>query len=242
MLLRCLKAELQKCRRSPVWLAFPVLPIFPAILGTGNYLGNLEALENGRYSLWSRHTLFSPMFFLPALLGVSCAWQWRLEHTDHNWNSFLTAPVPVRDLYGAKLILAAVVSLFGPGMHWRFVSPQREDRRHLRPGAAGAAGVAALRGSRRHVGLRGAALFQPGDPCLCPAGGFRPGGRHSGPEVHRPGGGYAFPYSLLCLEMRANNPQMELDLPPFLRSALVYAAVFALFSLRYLRRRDAAAE
>ena len=56
------------------------------------------------------------------------------------------------------------------------------------------------------------------------------------------GGGYAFPYSLLCLEMRANNPQMELDLPPFLRSALVYAAVFALFSLRYLRRRDAAAE
>lgn len=188
MLLRCLKAELQKCRRSPVWLAFPVLPIFPAILGTGNYLGNLEALENGRYSLWSRHALFSPMFFLPALLGVSCAWQWRLEHTDHNWNSFLTAPVPVRDLYGAKLILAAVVSLFGPGMHWRFVSPQREDRRHLRPGAAGAAGVAALRGSRRHVGLRGAALFQPGDPCLCPAGGFRPGGRHSGPEVHRPGG------------------------------------------------------
>lgn len=111
MLLRCLKAEVQKCRRSPVWLAFLVLPIFPAILGTGNYLGNLEALENGWYSLWSQHTLFSSMFFLPALLGVFCAWQWRLEHTDHNWNSFLTAPVPVRDLYAAKLILAAVVSL-----------------------------------------------------------------------------------------------------------------------------------
>ena len=26
MLLRCLKAELQKCRRSPVWLAFVLLP------------------------------------------------------------------------------------------------------------------------------------------------------------------------------------------------------------------------
>ena len=43
MLLRCLKAEVQKCRRSPVWLAFLVLPVFPAILGTGNYLGNTEA-------------------------------------------------------------------------------------------------------------------------------------------------------------------------------------------------------
>ena len=115
MLLRCLKGELQKCRRAPVWLAFLVLPIFPAVLGTGNYLGNLEVLENGWYSLWSQHTLFSSTFFLPALLGVFCAWQWRLEHTDHNWNSFLTAPVPVRDLYGAKLILAAVISLLAQG-------------------------------------------------------------------------------------------------------------------------------
>ena len=84
MLLRCLKAELQKCRRSPVWLAFVLLPIFPAILGTGNYLGNIEVLDDAWYSLWSQHTLFSSMFFLPALLGVFCAWQWRLEHTDHN--------------------------------------------------------------------------------------------------------------------------------------------------------------
>ena len=34
--LRCLRAELIKFRRSPVWLAFVVLPIFPAILGTMN--------------------------------------------------------------------------------------------------------------------------------------------------------------------------------------------------------------
>ena len=93
MLLRCLKAELQKCRRSPVWLAFVLLPVFPAILGTVNYLGNIEILDNAWYSLWSQHTLFSSMFFLPALLGVFCAWQWRLEHADHNWNRFLTAPV-----------------------------------------------------------------------------------------------------------------------------------------------------
>ena len=111
MLLRCLKAELVKFHRSPVWLAFVLLPVFPAILGTVNYLGNIEVLENAWYSLWSQHTLFSSMFFLPALLSVFCAWQWRLEHTDHNWNSFLTAPVPMIDLCLAKLIWAALVSL-----------------------------------------------------------------------------------------------------------------------------------
>ena len=73
------EAELVKFRRSPVWLAFVVLPIFPAILGTMNYLGNLGLLRSEWYSLWSQHTLFSSMFFLPALLGVFCAWQWRLS-------------------------------------------------------------------------------------------------------------------------------------------------------------------
>ena len=111
MLLRCLKAELMKCRRSPVWLAFLVLPLFPAILGTFNYLGNQEVLDSSWYSLWTQHTLFASMFFLPAQFGVFCGWQWRLEHTDHNWNSLMTAPVPVRDLCLAKLILAAGASV-----------------------------------------------------------------------------------------------------------------------------------
>lgn len=51
MLLRCLKAEIRKCRRSPVWLAFLILPIFPAILGTGNYLGNIEVRDPAMVSL-----------------------------------------------------------------------------------------------------------------------------------------------------------------------------------------------
>ena len=105
MLLRCLRAELIKFRRSPVWLAFVVLPIFPAILGTMNYLGNLGLLQSEWYSLWSQHTLFAAVFFMPAQFGVFCAWQWRLEHADHNWNAALTAPVPVRALYLGKLLL-----------------------------------------------------------------------------------------------------------------------------------------
>ena len=242
MLLRCLKAEVQKCRRSPVWLAFLVLPIFPAILGTGNYLGNLEALENGWYSLWSQHTLFSSMFFLPALLGVFCAWQWRLEHTDHNWNSFLTAPVPVRDLYAAKLILAAVVSLLAQvcigalflisGKIAGISGPvPLELPGWLLCGAIGGVSVCTVQ-----------LFFSLVIRAFAPPVAFGLVGGILGLMFTAQGWGYAFPYSLLCLGMRANNPQMELDLPPFLLSALVYTAVFALLALRYLRRRDAAAE
>ena len=107
MLLRCILSELMKCRRNPVWLAFMILPLFPAVLGTFNYLGNIEVLQNGWYSLWTQHTLFSAFFFLPAQLSVFCAWQWRLEHTGHNWNRFMTVPVDIECLYLAKLIVAA---------------------------------------------------------------------------------------------------------------------------------------
>ncbi|MFR2157441.1 MAG: ABC transporter permease [Evtepia gabavorous] len=113
MLLRALRSEGMKCRRSPVWAVFLVLPLFPAIMGTLNYLGNLEILDNGWDSLWSLHTIFSASFFMPAQFCVFCAWQWRLEHTDHNWNSLMTAPVPVRDLYWSKFLLAAGVAVLG---------------------------------------------------------------------------------------------------------------------------------
>ena len=242
MLLRCLKAEAQKCRRSPVWLAFVVLPIFPAILGTGNYLGNIEVLENAWYSLWSQHTLFSSMFFLPALLGVFCAWQWRLEHTDHNWNSFLTAPAPVGDLYAAKLILAAVVSLLAqvcigllfllsgkivgiPGP----VPPELPE--WLLCGTLGGVSVCAVQ-----------LFFSLVLRAFAPPVAFGLAGGIVGLMFTAQGWGYAFPYSLLCLGMRANNPQMELDLLPFVLSALIYTVVFALLALRYLKRRDIAAE
>ena len=186
MLWRCLKAEAQKCRRAPVWLAFLVLPLFPAILGTGNYLANLAALENGWYSLWSQHTLFSSLFFLPALLGVFCAWQWRLEHSGHNWNSFLTAPVPVGTLYAAKLILAAGMSLLAQGIIGGLFLLSGKLVGLSGPPPAELPGW--LLG-----GLWGAASAQPGDPGLCPAGGPWPGGRHPGAAAHCPGGGLCLP-------------------------------------------------
>lgn len=242
MLLRCLKGELQKCRRSPVWLAFFVLPVFPAILGTGNYLANSQVLENGWYSLWSQHTLFSSIFFLPALLGVFCAWQWRLEHTDHNWNSFLTAPVPAGAQYAAKLILAAVMSLLAQGciaLLFLISGKLAGIRETLPPelpgwllwGALGGISVCAVQ-----------LYFSLVMRSFAPPVAFGLAGGILGIMLTAQGLGYAFPYSLLCLGMRANNPQLELELLPFLISALAYTGVFAAFSVRYLRRHDVPGE
>ena len=242
MLLRCLKAELYKCRRSPVWLAFLALPVFPALLGTGNYLANIEVLDNGWYSLWGQHTLFSSVFFLPALLGVFCGWQWRLEHADHNWNSFLTAPVPVGALYAAKLILAAGVSLLAQGWIGGLYllsgklaglsgSLPPELPGWLLFGALGGVSVCAVQ-----------LFFSMVTRAFAPPVAFGLAGGILGLMVTAQGWGYAFPYSLLCLGMRANNPQMELDLSFFFLSALGYTGVFVLLALGYLRRRDVAAE
>ncbi len=242
MLLCCLKAELYKCRRSPVWLAFLALPVFPALLGTGNYLANIEVLDNGWYSLWGQHTLFSSVFFLPALLGVFCGWQWRLEHADHNWNSFLTAPVPVGALYAAKLILAAGGSLLAQGWIGGLYllsgklaglsgSLPPELPGWLLFGALGGVSVCAIQ-----------LFFSMVIRAFAPPVAFGLAGGILGLMVTAQGWGYAFPYSLLCLGMRANNPQMELDLSFFFLSALGYTGVFVLLALGYLRRRDVAAE
>ena len=241
MLFRCLKAELAKFRRSPVWLAFVVLPIFPAILGTINYLGNLGLLQSEWYSLWSQHTLFSSMFFLPALLGVFCAWQWRLEHTDHNWNQAMTAPVPARDLYLAKLILAAGVSFLAQaaiGVLFVISGKLAGIDAPIPPelpgwlffGGLGGVAVCAL---QLYLSLVIRAFAIP--VAIALVGGI------AGLMLTSQGLGYAFPYSLLCLGMRANNPTMALDLGPFLLGCGVYILVFFVLSVRYLSRRDVTA-
>ena len=239
MLLRAIKAEVLKCRRAPVWLAFLVLPVFPAVLGTFNYLGNLGVLEDQWYSLWSQHTLFSSMFFLPALFGVFCAWQWRLEHTDHNWNAVLTAPVPAGTLYLAKLAVDAAVSLLAmafigvlfvlSGKLAGITAPlPPELPRWLLLGALGGVVVCAVQ-----------LFFSLAIRAFAPPVAMALVGGILGLMVTSQGWGTAFPYSLLALGMAANNPRMELPLPSFLTGCAGYLVLSAVLSIRWLSRRDA---
>ncbi len=240
MVLRCLRAELMKCRRAPVWLAFLVLPLFPAVLGTFNYLGNLEVLDAGWYSLWTQHTLFASMFFLPAQFGVFCAWQWRLEHADHNWNAALTAPVPVRALYLGKLLLDVGVSALAMALigllfllSGRLAGISAPLPPEL-PGwlAFGALGCTAVCAVQLYLSLAIRAFAPP--VAIALVGGI------FGLLLTSQGFGAAFPYSLLCLGMRANTPQMALPLPSFLAGCGFYLLLFSLLAVRRLSRRDAA--
>ena len=239
MLLRAIKAEVLKCRRAPVWLAFLVLPVFPAVLGTFNYLGNLGVLEDQWYSLWSQHTLFSSMFFLPALLGVFCAWQWRLVHTDHNWNPVLPAPVPAGTLYLAKLAVDAAVSLLAmafigvlfvlSGKLAGITAPlPPELPRWLLLGALGGVVVCAVQ-----------LFFSLAIRAFAPPVAMALVGGILGLMVTSQGWGTAFPYSLLALGMAANNPRMELPLPSFLTGCAGYLVLAAVLSIRWLSHRDA---
>lgn len=111
MLLKLLRAERIKLKRSPVWIAFLIMPVIPAILGTLNYMGNLELLKSEWYSLWTQHSLFTCYFFLPIMLGIYCAYIMRLENSNHNWNKVLTMPVKRSSVFLAKLISASFMIL-----------------------------------------------------------------------------------------------------------------------------------
>ena len=108
MLIRSIRAEFLKLRRSYIWLAMLVL--LSAGLGTANYLNNLGMLTEQWYSLWTQHALFYCALFAPALTGVYCAYVCRLEHLNRNWNAVMTQPIPVGTMLAAKLTAVSILT------------------------------------------------------------------------------------------------------------------------------------
>lgn len=238
MIIRALRAELIKGRHAPVWIAFIVLPLIPAFLGTFNYLGNLALLKSGWYSLWTQHTLFASYFFLPALLAVYCAWEWRLENTDHNFNSFLTAPISTTALYLGKLIPAIGVSVLAQlvvGLLFIASGFLAGIREPLPPEllewlCCGALGSIAVCAVQLFLSLLIKSFAIP--VAIGLLGGI------AGLMATAQGWALYFPYSLLSVGMRANNPNMEIDLAQLALSTLVYTVLFAALSVRLLVQRD----
>ncbi len=111
MLFKMLKAERMKLKRSPIWIAFILMPVIPALLGTLNYMGNLEVLKSEWYSLWTQQTLFTCYFFLPILLGVYCSYIMHEEENNRNWNKVLTMPVSRSIVFVSKLLTAGTMVL-----------------------------------------------------------------------------------------------------------------------------------
>ncbi len=243
MLYRILKAECLKGRRAPVWLAFVVLPLIPAVLGTANFCAMIGILDDWWLSRWTQHTLFSAYFFLPALLGVYCAWEWRLEHSDRNFISYLTMPVARTTLYLAKLLPAEGVSIFtqalvgvyfvasGKLVGMTVAAPWTQLADWLLCGALGSIAICAVQ-LFLSLWLRSFAV----PVALALVGGI------IGLLFTSQGWGIYFPYALLSLGMRANNPNLVLELPQFILSAVLYTLLFAALTIRLLKKRDVSGE
>ena len=237
-LFRTVKAEQLKLRKSPVWLAFLVLPIISAFFGTGNYLQNQQLLKSGWFSLWSQHSLFLCFIFMPALISTFCSYLWRLEHLRNNWNSFLTCPVPLSCLYLGKLLQAVKVVVLGNiwifllyficGKLCALTDPfPAKTLEWFLCGLLGGSVICCVQLAVSMV-IRSFAV---------PIGIGLVGGI-GGLLAANKGLGLWYPYSLYSLGMRANNPQMEIDLRAFTVSCVLYLVLLSGLSIAALRRHE----
>lgn len=239
--LKAVHAERLKLKRSPVWLAFIALPMISAFFGTFNYLNNIEILKNEWFSLWTQHSLFLCYFFMPALIGTYCSYLWRLEHTRHNWNSFLTAPLPLSALYFGKLTQAVFMTILGN--LWIFFlyyvcgrlagldsSFPKDAASWFLFGTIGAVAVCCVQLFFSLI-IRSFAV---------PIGIAMAGGI-GGLWITNKGLGLRYPYSLYSIGMRANNPNRVLDVTDHLINSACYIILFVALSVFYLRKHETSA-
>ena len=241
MLLRCIRAENRKLRRSPIWLLFLAVPAISAVYGTFNYRMNLEILTHGWYDLWTQYTLFYAIFFFAPLIGVYAAYLWQLEHRGHNWNLIMTAPVRPFCLYFAKFCVVAkmavltqawllVLFVFGgkcgatlPGF------PPPEIVLWLLRGVIGGLAIIALQ-LLLSMAIRNFAL-----PVLIALGGSVAGMLAVSEDL-----GLYWPYSLMILGMNSNRTEdvMAGGIWGFFLSCAVFLTVILLIANVLLTKRD----
>lgn len=243
MLFRILRAEKMKLHHSPVWLAFFILPILPAVMGTFNYMQNLGILEDMWYSLWTQHTIFTCYFFLPATIGVYCSYLFRLEHVNHNWNMVMTNPVPVLYVYVSKLMIAGVMVFLtqvwtgilyvisGKFCGLAFPIPY-ELADWILFGTIGGIVICAV---QLCVSLIIRSFAVPV--------GFALIGGVAGLAAFSKGYGAWFPYSLLSVGMRANQPggPMQCSTGEFIAGSLFYLVICTISAAVWLKKREVAA-
>ncbi|MDO5397793.1 MAG: ABC transporter permease [bacterium] len=241
MILKLLKAERMKLKRSPVWGAFLIMPVIPALLGTVNYMGNIEILQSEWYSLWTQHTLFTCYFFLPIMLGVYCAYIMRIEHNNHNWNKLLTLPVNKASIFVSKLLTASMMILIsevwicvlfiisGKLAGITAALPYRSIMIWCLFGTLGGTVTAAVQ-LMLSIFIRSFAL---------PVGIAFAGGL-SGLVFLAKGFGHIWPYSLMAYGMNSNAPQqiIESGYAAFAVVCVLYIAVFTAAGSAVMSRKD----
>lgn len=235
--LSLLPTEYIKLKRTPIWLAFIILPMISAFIGTFNYMGNIMILKDLWYDLWSQHTLFLCYFFMPALLGVYCSYLWRMEHTGTNWNQLLVHIAPwklVRNkLFAAAFVLflsllwiAALYLICGRFAGFTDAIPH-ELVKWLLCGFAGGISICCL---QLFLSLIIRSFAVPIGIALA--------GSIAGLALSSKGLWYLLPYSLLSIGMGANNPFYDLNYGMFFTACTGFSTVFFLLSTLYIKYTD----
>jgi lantibiotic transport system permease protein len=239
---RTLQAELLKLRRSPVWLAFVFVPIIPAFIGTFNYVQNIEILESEWYSLWTQHTLFACYFFLPAIIAVYCSYLMRLEHSNHNWNSVMTMPVPAVYIFLAKLLIVSfllVLTQLWVGLLFVISGLMAGIKSPLPPelviwlitGLIGGIVICTL---QLFLSLVIRSFAMPVAIAFT--------GSVAGIAVFAKGLSAWYPYTLYSTGMRANNPTgaMACSMEQFLINCILFSILFSFMAILWMEKRDVA--
>ncbi|MCI8814475.1 MAG: ABC transporter permease subunit [Lachnospiraceae bacterium] len=240
MLIRCMQSENKKLKHSILWLACFIIPLIPAIMGTFNYLGNLAFLTPGWHNLWTQETLFYANFFGAPLMGLCCAYLWRLEHRNHNWNALMTAPVPVWATVLSKLMVALrffIMTQLWMGTLFLVTGKcigvdgpvPMEILGYLLRGTLAGAAVATL---QLFLSMVIPSFTLPVILAFI--------GSVGSIYITAKGLGFLSPYALLMLGMNANHAQDMLkgQLLSFLAAAAGFALLFYLLSIAWLRKKD----
>lgn len=232
-----LPVEYIKIKRSPIWLAFLILPAISAFIGTFNYLNNLEVLKSEWYSLWTQHSLFLCYFFLPPLIGVYASYLWRLEHNGTNWNMVMVHNTASRLVFNKIAVCSIMTSItllwttllyIISGLCCGLSTPiPPELIEWIVCGIIGGITISTIQCFLSLI-IRSFAV----PICLALVGGI------SGLVASALGIWYFIPYALLSLGMRANDPNRSLNLVTFIVSNIIFIAIFYLLSVLYLKKTD----
>ncbi len=241
MLSRCIKSENQKLRHSLIFPACIIIPVIPAVMGTFNYLQNTGILTHQWYSLWTQHTLFYASFFYAPLIALYCSYLWRLEHRNHNWNVFMTAPVSIPCLYFGKLAVIFRVTLMTQlwvGILYLFCGKVIVGLPDFCPAnilfwlLRGTLAAAAIGAIQLLLSMVIRSFSVPIGIALI--------GSVLGMLLSNKGLGLFWPYSLMLMGMNSNKTEDALsgNVLSFLLSTLVFFLIFYWLAIHFLKTRD----
>ncbi|WP_187695444.1 ABC transporter permease [Oceanobacillus piezotolerans] len=110
-MVRLLRTELLKLRKSSIWLLIFVSPFLSLLVGLGETTAGLPEEE---YWLTTYQWMSFPhaALFLPLLTGVFSAFVCRYEHVGGGWKQLAALPVSRGKLYLAKLLVVCLLIFY----------------------------------------------------------------------------------------------------------------------------------